>query len=161
MQEGEIISDYDPYEVKVGRPSKYKPEYCEQVLQLGAKGKSPAQIAAHFHITRQTLENWATNHSDFLAALRLSNVYSQAYWENVGHAGMNKTGFNGNHWKNIVSSRFRDDYAERRVNEIVGPNGGPLLVAEQKKIEVRLLAPEEREQLKQLLLSANSVQDSN
>ena len=156
-----ISQAHDPHIVPVGRPSKYKPEYCQEILRLGAMGKSQTQMAAHFHVDRKTLDHWSANHPEFLAAYKQANVYSQAYWENVGYDGIYKQGFNGNHWKTIVANRFREDYAERRINEIVGPNGGPLLVAEQKRIEVRLLAPEEREQLKQLLLTANSAESVN
>ena len=31
---------------KIGRPTNYKPEYCDRVVELGAKGYSQAMIIA-------------------------------------------------------------------------------------------------------------------
>ncbi|QIC52902.1 putative terminase small subunit [Brucella phage EF4] len=64
-----------------GRPTLYRPEYCETVIELGKQGDSLAQMAAHFDVSRQTIENWASDHPEFLAALSRAKVHCQAWWE--------------------------------------------------------------------------------
>lgn len=97
-----------------GRPTDYKPEYCDQVVELGKIGFSPAQIAAHFDVARDTLNNWAEAHPEFLAASNRAKVHAQAWWEAKGMDGMEKPGFNAAVWKKSMEARFREDYTERQ-----------------------------------------------
>lgn len=99
-----------------GRPSLYKPEYCAEVIELGKEGKSPAQMCSHFDISRQTLDNWASDHSDFLEALTRAKAHCQAWWEKAGQEGMflGGGGFNAVVWKKSMEARFREDYTERQ-----------------------------------------------
>jgi hypothetical protein len=143
-----------PFKIPVGRPTKYHDGVCDEILKLGALGYSLVQMAAHFHVTRATLQNWAEDHPEFLTALNQAMCYSQAWWEQWGRVGLSTPGFNAAHWKNNVYNRFRKDYHDRSETMLVGPDGGPLMVSPQKRIDVRVLAPEERETLKQLLLTA-------
>lgn len=97
-----------------GRPSEYKPDYCETVIDLGRQGKSLAQMASHFDVSRQTIDNWAAAHPDFLEALNRAKVHAQAWWEEKGATGMEVAGFNAAVWKKSMEARFRDDYTEKR-----------------------------------------------
>lgn len=97
-----------------GRPTSYEPAYCEQVIELGKAGKSRVQMAAFFDVSRQTIENWAAAHPEFLAALSRADAHCQAWWEDKGMTGMESPGFNAAVWKKSVEARFRDDYTERR-----------------------------------------------
>jgi len=110
--------------LKVGRPSLYKPEYCERVIELGKEGCSPAEIASDLDVDRTTLLNWADAHPEFLTALTRAKIHEQAWFEKAGKAGMFADKFNATVWAKSVSARFRDDYAERR--EVTGANGGPI-----------------------------------
>ncbi|AEY69675.1 putative terminase small subunit [Brucella phage V_19] len=99
-----------------GRPTLYRPEYCETVIELGKQGDSLAQMAAHFDVSRQTIENWASDHPEFLAALSRAKVHCQAWWEKAGREGMflGGGGFNAAVWKKSMEARFREDYTERQ-----------------------------------------------
>lgn len=97
-----------------GRPSEYDPSYCGEVIELGLRGKSKAQIASHFDVSRQTIDNWAAAHPAFLEALNRAMVHCQAWWEDEGQKGMILPGFNAAVWKKSVEARFRDDYTEKR-----------------------------------------------
>jgi len=139
-----------PFQIPVGRPTKYHEGVCAEVLELGAIGYSLCQIAAHFHVTRSTLQNWAQEHPDFMTALSLAMEYSQAWWEQWGRVGLTTPGFNAAHWKTNVYNRFRNEYMDRPDATITigsDPN-------RQKRIDVRVLDDEERDTLKQLLLTA-------
>ena len=54
----------------MGRPSKYRAEYCGQVEKLCALGATDQQIADFFGVTEKTLNNWKENHPDFLQSLK-------------------------------------------------------------------------------------------
>lgn len=97
-----------------GRPSAYEPSYCDEVIDLGKAGKSKAQMAAHFDVSRQTIDNWAAAHEEFLEALSRADAHAQAWWEDKGMKGMEAPGFNAAVWKKSVEARFREDYTERR-----------------------------------------------
>jgi len=110
--------------LKVGRPSLYKTEYCEAVLELGRKGKSLVQMAAHFDVDRETVKYWAQHYPEFSAALTRAMTFSQCWWEDQGQGGLASRDFNAALWHKNVASRFREDYADRK--EVTGANGGPI-----------------------------------
>jgi hypothetical protein len=97
-----------------GRPSAYDPSYCDDVIELGRSGKSRAQMASHFDVSRQTIDNWAIAHPEFLEALNRAMAHCQAWWEDQGQSGLTTQGFNAAVWKKSVEARFRDDYTEKR-----------------------------------------------
>lgn len=102
----------------MARPTEYDPSYCEDVIELGKAGKSKAQMASHFDVSRQTIDNWAQAHPEFLEALSRAMAHCQAWWENVGQTGMIAPGFNAAVWKKSVEARFRDDYTERQEQTV-------------------------------------------
>lgn len=101
-----------------GRPSLYDPSYCDEVIDLGKAGKSLVQMAARFDVSRQTIDNWATQNPEFLEALNRAKVHCQDWWETKGQEGMLSPGFNAAVWKKSMEARFRDDYTERQ--EVTG-----------------------------------------
>ena len=55
-----------------GRPSKYRPEFCEQAKKLVALGATDLQLANFFEVSEQTIYTWKQNYPEFLEALKLS-----------------------------------------------------------------------------------------
>ncbi|MBX3583564.1 MAG: hypothetical protein KF810_16890 [Rhizobiaceae bacterium] len=104
----------------MSRPSTYLPSYCDDVIKLGKEGKSKAQMASFFDVSRQTIDNWADANPEFLEALNRAMAHCQAWWEDKGQTGMEKAGFNAAVWKKSVEARFRDDYTERKEVEHSG-----------------------------------------
>ena len=107
-----------------GRPTKYQPEYCETVIDLGKEGKSLAQMCAHFDVARSTIDQWAEDYSEFSEALSRAKVHMQAKLEEMGFSGLTSKEFNAPVWKKTMEARFRDDYTERK--EVTGKDGGPI-----------------------------------
>lgn len=104
---------------EVGRPSEYRPEYCELVKQLGAEGDSKAQWAKAIGVSRQTLENWAKAHPEFMDALAHARDLELAWWESKAKEGIFLGGgFNANLWSRSMAARFPDDYTERRNQKL-------------------------------------------
>ena len=110
----------------VGRPSEYKPEYCELVAELGKKGYSHAQIAAEIGVTRKTLYAWADQNPEFLYQIQLSAEMAQAWWESIGQGQMLSPtpGFSSGLWAKSMSARFKEDYTERTKQEVTGDLSG-------------------------------------
>jgi len=96
-----------------GRPSLYKPEYCEQVIELGKAGKSQVQIAVALNIPRSTMHSWAKEHEEFSAALTRAKECEQDWWENTGQKGLTADKFNSAVWSKSMSARFREEYTDR------------------------------------------------
>ena len=119
--------------LKRGRPSLYKPEYCDKVIAFGKEGRSLTQMASRLDVDRETLNYWADHYPDFSAALTRAKVHAQNWWEDKGQAGLADRNFNAPLWHKNVASRFREDYADRR--EVTGANGGPI----QQSVTLRTL----------------------
>ena len=98
----------------MARPTDYDPAHCDRVIELGRLGKSKAQIAADLDVARQTLDNWAAVHAEFLDALTRARDLAQAWWEDQGQSGLTTSGFNASLWAKQVSCRFREDYTDRQ-----------------------------------------------
>lgn len=109
-----------------GRPTKYEASYCEEVVKMGREGKSFAQMASHFDVSRQTIDNWAKDNPQFLEALTRAKAHAQAWWEDMGMKGMVGDKFNAAVWKKSMEARFREDYTERK--ELTGDGGGAIKV---------------------------------
>lgn len=138
----------------IGRPSKYKPEYCERVVEMAREtGAGPAEYAAEFDVDRASMYRWAEEHEEFRTALTRAKIQEQAWWERAGKTGLFADKFNALVWKTSVQARFRDDYTERTQTEISGRNGGPVKV-EAKTIDTRNMSTEQREAFRQMLLAA-------
>ncbi len=109
-----------------GRPSEYLPENCEVVIDLGKAGKSLAQIASHFDVSKATIINWSEVHPEFSTALSRARAHSQTWWENRAQTDGLTREFNGMVWSKSVQARFREDYTER--HEVAGAGGGPIQI---------------------------------
>jgi len=138
----------------VGRPSKYKPEYCEQIIELGKQGKSIAQMAAAFDVDKASVYRWADEEETFRTALARARTYSQTWWEDKAQQNLGTRDFNAQLWLKSVASRFRDDYTEKQVTEVSGPNGGAIKTESVTKIDTRGLDEDQRETLKAALMAA-------
>lgn len=118
------------------RPSEYDATFCEQVIDLGKQGKSKAYIAAKLGVARQTLENWAKQHTEFLDALTRAMALSQAWWEDAGQKGMTADKFNSSVWSRSMAARFPEDWRENNRHEHTGRDGGPIEYANMTEAEI-------------------------
>jgi len=114
---------------KPGRRTKYDPAMCETVIELGKRGRSKTQSASHLGIARSTFENWLETHEEFREAWELADTHSQAFWENIGMAGLGKGHvFNDRCWSLQMRNRWPRDYKESRELELSGVGGAPIQI---------------------------------
>ena len=128
----------------MGRPTKFKPEYCKKVIELGKLGKSFEQMAAQMDVGYRTLCRWRETHEDFCHALDEAQALAQNWWEEQAQAYMveNKESdkLNASLWSRSMAARFPKKYRESTKTEITGENGAPLLTS----IQVSFVKPENR-----------------
>jgi len=110
-----------------GRPTKYKPEYCEKVIEVGKLGGSLTKMALACDVDKASLHDWAAKHEDFALALTRARSESLAWWEDQAQKNMGNAKFNSSLWKMMVGSQHREEYGEmKRALEITGKDGGPI-----------------------------------
>lgn len=113
---------------KVGRPTKYKPEYCEKVIEHMRLGKSLTSFAASIGSYRELLYDWQKANPEFLHACKTAQELSQEWWEEFAmqaatgriydetHKGKYDK-HNPNMIQFMMSRRFKDFYQKRNVDE--------------------------------------------
>lgn len=131
-----------------GRPSEYDPAFCDRVVDLGQAGKSKAQIAAALGCSRQTLDNWAAQHPEFLDAVSQAKDLAQAWWEDQGQSGLTAEKFNATAFVFQMKNRFREEYHDR--HEFTGAGGGPI----KHEVDLTRLPEEMLDQLEVILSRA-------
>lgn len=124
-----------------GRPTLYREEYCERVVELGRVGKSIEQIAADIGVSTRVLFDWRDKHEKFLHALEYAKELEQTWWEDQAQAYMVETHqgpkLNASLWSRSMAARFPKKYRESVKQEITGADGAPLLTG----IEVSFVKP--------------------
>lgn len=126
-----------------GRPSDYRPEYCEQVIEFGKLGLSVAQMASRLDTSKQALLRWVEANPEFRDAMEVARSHSQAWWEEMGQANLimpkDSGSFQGSVWSRSMAARFPDDWRENKGVELTGKDGGA--VQSVTKIELVALTP--------------------
>lgn len=110
---------------KRGQPTKYKPEYCEAVLEMGKEGYSKAEMALELGHPYSTIDNWTKAHPEFLEAIKMAVEISQGWWERKGRQmavgeieGGNPTTYIFN-----MKNRFREDWRDKHEVDHNNPDG--------------------------------------
>lgn len=70
-----------------GRPTKYRPEYCDAVIEYMRDGASLTSFAAQIGVARSSLNEWCEHHPDFSDAVKIGKAQCAAWWERLGRAG--------------------------------------------------------------------------
>ena len=124
-----------------GRPSEYREEYCERVIELGKEGMSVVEMAAEIGVHRETLEqNWPTAHEEFSEAFARARLLSQAWWERKGRESLTTPGFQASVWSRSMAARFPRDWRETRAHEHSGPEGSPIAIKSSRDLTDEELA---------------------
>lgn len=102
----------------VGRPDKYKPEYCELLIEHMGKGFSYDCFSASIpeSVTPQTVYAWEKKYPEFFEAKVKAFAENKKFWEQKGLEGLwNQTGvktFNQKVWMLNMKNRFK--WADRQ-----------------------------------------------
>ncbi len=109
------------------RPTDYRPEFCEQVVELGRQGKSYTQIASALDINKSTLYEWKDRYPDFSNALTRARQEAQTWWEDVGQSALFAEKFQPVVYNRAMQCRFPEDYLEKQQvnNQTLDKDGKP------------------------------------
>lgn len=109
-----------------GRPTDYDEAYADQVLRHLSEGYTLASFGGIVGCSRDTLYEWAKVHPQFSDAIKRGRAAGQHKWETrlskQAEEGSGNTAAIIFAMKNL----YKDDWADRIVNEHTGANGGPI-----------------------------------
>lgn len=100
---------------KVGRPTKYKKEYCEMLIAHMKSGLSYESFAAVANVCDDTLRQWEKDYKEFSASKKRAFIESRLFWEKIGIAGITGKikGFNIVGWIFNMKNRFPKEWREK------------------------------------------------
>jgi hypothetical protein len=64
-----------------GRPTKYRPSYCAEVVRFCAEGYSLTAFAGHIGTCREILYDWRRAHPEFADAMARARAVRTLWWE--------------------------------------------------------------------------------
>ncbi len=107
--EGQLIKN------EAGRPSHYKPEMVEKMLDMMAEGKTDTQVCAMLGISPDSHARYRRTYPEFAEAHVKGKVLQQAAWETLGMQGItgNIKGFNATTYIFMMSNLFKQTYTQR------------------------------------------------
>lgn len=102
--------------MKMGRPTKYTPDMCDEVVRMGRYGASKAEMALELDVAMSTFFLWMDEHPHFSEAVKKSTELSQGWWERVGRQATigEVDGFNATSFIFNMKNRFKEDWRDRQ-----------------------------------------------
>jgi hypothetical protein len=96
-----------------GRPTDYRPEFCQMLVDHMKQGFSFKSFGAIIDVCETTITSWASTHDDFLAAKTKGKSFERLYWEKLH----NKCSDTGEGSASAIiwaqKNKFPDDYKDR------------------------------------------------
>ena len=92
---------------EMGRPTKYKPEMCETVIELMKEGASQYEVLATLGISEDTFYRWKKENEEFSESIKRGSQLSQAWWEKKGRISLDDRQFNSTLWYMNMKNRFK------------------------------------------------------
>lgn len=73
-----VVVEAEIVKHKVGRPSKYKPEYAEQAYKYCLLNADDSRLAKLFDVEEKTVNNWKEEHPEFLQSIKAGKEIADA-----------------------------------------------------------------------------------
>ncbi len=117
----EVVPENEEAKPPFGRPTKYKPEMCERVLQFAREGMGRVETAAELGVAMSTFQQWEIEHPEFAQAMTDARDFSHAWWATQGRRGIwGGKSFNANAYALQVRNRFPADWKDKREVDMPG-----------------------------------------
>lgn len=105
-----------------GRPTNYRPEYCEILIELMSQGKTVAGVCSALNTHREVLWSWLKDHPAFYNAYKEGMEKAEEYWAEMGAQNIfSGNGFNDRIWKFWMACRHQ--WRDRDATVIVATDG--------------------------------------
>lgn len=104
----------------MARPTDYKPEYCEMLIQHMTEGLSFESFAGLIGVCKQTIYNWLEQFPEFVDAKKTGFEASRLTWERIGKKIAEDGTGNSTAFIFNMKNRFRDDWNDKQQIENSG-----------------------------------------
>jgi hypothetical protein len=144
----------------VGRPSTYRPEMCQQLIEAMAGGHSAKAGAAKIGISARSLFEWQKLHPEFLRAIQEGRHRAVLFWESLaidvarGKPGNSQMITLALKNRSKASSGWHHDVTK---TEVTGADGGAIQTEVKTIIDASALAQEARAALRAAILAARGA----
>lgn len=112
--------------MSAGRPTDYKEEYCQELIDHMAAGYSFESFAGLIGVARSTIYKWAEDVPQFSDAKNAAFEQSRLFWEKQGIKGLYE-GINATLWIFNMKNRFPEQWRDKQEieqNSNVNLSGG-------------------------------------
>jgi hypothetical protein len=79
--QGQGMSEAGSPKRPMGQPSKYRPEYCQDLIAHMEQGRAFQSFGKIVRVSKKTLQNWLKAHPEFEEAKGLGESLSFYWWE--------------------------------------------------------------------------------
>jgi transposase-like protein len=101
-----------------GRPSIYRPEFCEQAIEYLKTGASIEELGLELDVGYSTIYQWMHEHEEFAEAIKQGREYSKGWWLKNGRSELHSNTFNSTLWYMNMKNRW--DWSDKKeVNNTV------------------------------------------
>jgi len=107
MTENKLGPRWRAPDTKLGRPTKYKEEYDEKVIELGKLGYHVEEMACAFAINTDTLYEWGRNYSSFSEAFTRAKLHSLCWYLKFGRHSLTEKYLNERTYENILKWKLK------------------------------------------------------
>jgi hypothetical protein len=97
---------------------EFKPEMCDQLIELGKVGASQKMMFASVGISSAAAQTFKKNHPEFAEALDMAVTHSQSFWETMLLANVENKAFNSRVAEIALRGQFGDTYREDRNSKV-------------------------------------------
>lgn len=97
---------------------EFKPEMCDQLIELGKVGASQKMMFASIGISSGAAQTFKKNHPEFAEALDMAITHAQAFWETQLLANVENKAFNSRVAEIALRGQFGDTYREDRNSKV-------------------------------------------
>ena len=96
---------------KMGRPTKYRPEMLEKIVELMTVGASLEEVSGEIDVSLETMNQWCKENGpyfnwNFSEAIKKGKRLSQKWWEYEGRSNLTTKDFNCTLWYMNMKNRF-------------------------------------------------------
>ena len=106
-----------------GRPSDYKPEYCNAVIEHMKEGASLTSFAASINCARSTINVWMEANPEFSEAVKAGKAQCAAWWESIGRKNAVEGGGNATLVIFGLKNMAGDDWREKQEIDHTSSDG--------------------------------------
>lgn len=106
---------------KLGRPTIYKTEYCQKLLDVFAEGGDPPEFCSLIGICERTFYYWKENHEEFASAFDYAETLAKNFYlKQLRNQGLSLEKYpNSNQLFTYVRQRWPDTYGKQNDGTVV------------------------------------------